>query len=296
MSNNLSLSDIKTFVTIVSLGNLTKAAERLGSSRAHVSRQLSQLEKDLGVQLLIRTTRTQKLTEEGKAFYRTCSNSLEEIDKIASDIVDYNSSMVGNINVSSLGGVFGEEYVAKALAEFSLLYPKINVVLSFDSRHVDLMNEEYDVVIRAGELVDSQLVARPLMMMEMGLFASPEYLNRYGLVNSPDELNKHRCITGPISKWKFYNSEGDTKEVCVDSVMNCNNSRVLRQYALDGVGIIRLPYIYIQQDVEEKRLLSAITGWKISSSPINLLYNKHSFQPERLRVFIQFICDWFSNL
>lgn len=295
MSNNLSLSDIKTFVTIVSLGNLTKAAEQLGSSRAHVSRQLSQLEKDLGVQLLIRTTRTQKLTEEGLAFYHTCSNSLDEINKIASDIVDYNSSMVGNINVSSLGGVFGEEYVAKALAEFSLLYPNVNVDLSFDSRHVDLINEQYDVVIRAGELVDSQLVARQLMMMDTGLFASPDYLNRYGLVKNPDELDNHRCITGPITKWKFYNCEGENKEVSVDSVMNCNNSRVLRQYALDGVGIIRLPYLYIKQDAQDNKLLPAITGWEISSIPINLLYNKHSYQPERLRVFIKFICEWFNG-
>ncbi|WP_299019711.1 LysR family transcriptional regulator [uncultured Photobacterium sp.] len=295
MNNNLSLSDIKTFVAIVSLGNLTRAAETLGSSRAHVSRQLSQLEKDLGTQLLTRTTRTQKLTEAGEMFYQTCRSSLQAIDKAASDALEMNNAMTGKIYINSLGGVFGEEYTAKALAEFSLLYPEVQINLSFESRHINLIDEQYDLVIRAGELTDSSLISRPLMTMNMGLFASPEYLNKHGMVEHPDDLNKHRCVAGPIVKWQFQNSEGEQKDIYINPVMNCNNSRVLRQCALDGIGIIRLPSLYIEKDLKDKTLLPAVSGWNINSIPVHLIYNQQRYQPERIKVLNNFIYEWFNK-
>ncbi|WP_064607887.1 LysR family transcriptional regulator [Photobacterium sp. J15] len=295
MSNNLSLSDIKTFVAIVSMGNLTKAADKLGSSRAHVSRQLSQLEKDMGVQLLTRTTRTQKLTDAGEFFYQTCQTSLEAIEKAAANVLEMTNAMTGKININSLGGVFGEDYLAKALAEFSLQYPDIQTNLSFESRHVNLIDEQYDFVIRAGEPADSRLICRPLMTMQMGLFASPEYLKTYGTVEHPDELIRHRCLAGPIVKWQFQNSFGEQRDILIPTVMNCNNSRVLRQFALEGSGITRLPSFYLKRELEEKTLVPAIKGWDITPIPVHIIYNKLHYQPERVKVLINFLCDWFSQ-
>ncbi|CCN81082.1 putative Transcriptional regulator LysR family [Vibrio nigripulchritudo SFn27] len=295
MNNNISLLDVKAFVAVVTEGSFTKAAEELGSSKAHVSRQISQLEKALGVQLLIRTTRTLKLTEPGERFYSTSQSALAEIDKAASDAVEMNISVSGKIRINSLGGAFGEEYLSQAIAEFSAAYPDIHIDVSFDSKQVSLMDDPFDLIIRSGELPDSRMVSRHLMDMEIGLFCAPAYLKGAAPIRHPRDLKSHKCLTGTIDKWSLVNISEEVFSLHIEPAARCANSRVLLNYAVNGMGICRLPNLYTLEYLENGQLVRAIEGWYIPPISIHLLYTKNRYQPERLRCFIQFLCEWFRK-
>lgn len=295
MNNNISLLDIKAFVAIVSHGSFTNAAEALGSSKAHLSRQLNQLERTLGIQLLIRTTRTLKLTEQGERFYSRSQAALIEIEQAASDALEQNASMSGLIRINSLGGAFGEEYLSQAIAEFSLCYPDIRIDVSFDSKQVSLIEDEFDLVIRSGNLPDSRMIARHLMDMDVGVFCSPNYLQGTSSPTHPGQLKEHHCLTGTIDKWVFTHSNGESQTVQIVPSASCANSRVLLTYAIKGMGICRLPSRYAETHLRSGKLVHAIEGWSVVPIPIHLIYHMNRYQPEKLKILIQFLCDWFQK-
>ncbi|MBD1558078.1 LysR family transcriptional regulator [Vibrio sp. S9_S30] len=295
MNNNISLLDVKAFVAIVSYGSFTNAAEALGASKAHLSRQLSQLERALGVQLLIRTTRSLKLTEQGERFYSKSQAALMEIEQAAFDALEQSASMSGLIRINSLGGAFGEEYLSQAIAEFSMCYPEIRIDISFDSKQVSLMEDEFDLVIRSGNLPDSRMVARHLMDMDVGVFCSQDYLKGKSLPSHPSQFKEHRCLTGTIDKWTFTHSNGESQTIQVSPSASCSNSRVLLTYAINGMGICRLPSRYAETHLRNGKLVHAIEDWSVASIPIHLIYNKNRYQPEKLKTLIQFLCAWFQN-
>ena len=161
MKKQINLADIRTFVVLAEAGSFTKAAEQLLCSRSFISKQLAQLEGDLGVSLLIRTTRSQHLTEQGTAFYQRCKQSLAGIDFAIDRVKESAEALSGEIKINSVGGIIGEELIAPLVNQFMALYPGVSIELDFDSRRVDLIGGEFDFVFRMGALQDSSLIAPP---------------------------------------------------------------------------------------------------------------------------------------
>ncbi|KOO11345.1 LysR family transcriptional regulator, partial [Vibrio xuii] len=151
----MNLADIRSFVLIIQLGNFTKAAEALNVSRSHVSRQISQLEAQMGVTLLLRTTRTLKLTDAGKVFFQRCEQALNDIDQALLAAVDNVDQIRGLIKVNSVGGYLGEEIIAPIATEFMKQHPNVAIQLEFSSHRVDLVEEQFDIAFRMGKLEDS---------------------------------------------------------------------------------------------------------------------------------------------
>ena len=187
MINQINLTDIRSFVLIARLGNFTKAADTLDVSRSHVSRQISSLEKHMGVTLLIRTTRTLRLTEAGKHFYYQCEQALHTIDQALLSAVDDVEKVQGEIKVNCVGGHIGEVVIAEVVNAFMQQYPEVSISLDFSSNRVDLIEEEFDIAFRMGSLDDSGFVAKKLLVIDMGTLASPEYLTRRGRPSHPKE-------------------------------------------------------------------------------------------------------------
>ena len=183
--NRINLADIRIFVELSQAGSFTKAAERLNCSRANVSKQLAQLESDLGVTLLVRTTRTQHLTPQGEAFFERCKKSLDGIYHAIDRALEGADALAGTIKINSVGGKIGEEIIAPMVSGFMAQHPNISVDLDFSSRRVDLISGEFDFVFRMGELVDSSLIGRKLTDIEVGVYASAAYVNDHGHPNDP---------------------------------------------------------------------------------------------------------------
>ncbi|GLS92387.1 LysR family transcriptional regulator [Psychromonas marina] len=309
MQSNTSLVDIRTFVTIAEQGSFTKAAAILQSSRAHVSRQLTQLEKQLGVQLIIRTTRAQRLTPTGELFFQQCLASLQAIEQAVITAKDDTESLHGNININCVGGIIGEDIVADLLAEFNLLHPDITLELDLSSQRVDLIAESFDLVVRMGELQDSGLVARKLTDIKVQVLASPDYLARHPTIHHPKQLVSHNCLTGSIKRWRFQQNiklktdmQQEDLEVNVQGNFSCKSGRALINAAKNSNGIVRLPVLYCEDEINNRTLVPAIITneieeqWHSPDVPLYLLYHRNRYQPIRLKLLIEFICNKFNNV
>ncbi|WP_028865337.1 LysR family transcriptional regulator [Psychromonas aquimarina] len=296
MEKEINLADIKAFVLIAQQGSFTKAADILGCSRSHLSKQLNQLETQLGVKLIARTTRSQRLTDLGKQFFDSCLLSLQGINQAVAATVDNAQKLQGNININSVGGIIGEEIICSMINDFLKQYPDISVNLDFSSQRVDLIEDEFDLVFRMGELQDSGLIARKLMDIPIDTLASPAYLQKSGYPEHPKALQEHQCITGSINHWHFHhiNDPQLQVEAAIKGAFRCKSGRAMLNSAKAGNGIVRLPRLYCSSEIDKKQLVPVFSDWEIPSTPFFLLYQQDKYQPARLRVFINFVVDNFA--
>lgn len=296
MLNHVNLADIRSFVLIAQLGNFTRAAETLNVSRSHVSRQISNLERQMKVTLLIRTTRTLKLTDAGKQLYTQCEQALNGIDQAVLAAVDDVEKVQGEIRVNCVGGYLGEEVMAQLALDFMLQYPDVQINLDFSSYRVDLLEEDFDIAFRMGKLEDSGFVARKLMDIEMSTLASPQYLKKFGQPKHPKDLIEHHCLTGSVKRWGFKHTKtGEQSEIAIRGHLECKNGRVLVKGALSHHGIIRVPQVYCQSEIETKQLVEVFEEWRIPSVEFSAIYHRDRYQPKRLRAFIDFVKAHFDS-
>jgi len=307
MQNSPSLADIRAFVTIAQQGSFTKAAELLQSSRAHVSRQLAQLEQQLGVQLIIRTTRAQRLTPIGEQFFKQCLTSLQGINQAVIAAKDDTEQLQGKISINCVGGVIGEDILTNIISDFNRQYPDIVVELDFSSSRVDLIAETFDLVVRMGSLEDSGLVARKLTDIKVQVLASPDYLANSPAIQHPKDLERHNCLTGSIKRWRFHqkskqhnNTPTHEIEIAVQGNFSCKSGRALINAAKRGNGIVRLPALYCENEIKSGELQPvlnvAATQWHSPDVPLFLLYHRNHYQPTRLQRLIDFICQQFQAM
>ena len=296
MKKQVSLSDIKTFVVLAEQGSFTKAGEKLLCSRSHISKQLAQLESSLGVSLLIRTTRTQHLTPQGEAFYERCKQSLNGISHAIDRVLESADSLSGNIRINCVGGYIAEEIIAALISDFMLQHPDINIELDFSSQRVDLVSGEFDFVFRMGELADSSLIARKLTDIKINTYVSPTYLAKYGKPTDPKDLLRHRCIAGSLKNWTFIDRDNNKKtEVTIAGNLTCKSGRVMVSSAILGNGIIRVPELYCQRELEQGKLMPLFDQWGVESTPFYLVYLQDKHQPLRLKVFKDYVVENFSK-
>ncbi len=295
MKQKINHADINSFLTLVETGSFTLAAEQLQCSRSHVSKQLSQLEQQLGVSLLVRTTRTQHLTAVGEDFYKKCKSAFTNIEQAIEQAIESASAVSGSIKINCVGGYIGENVIGPLVTDFMLEHPGVNVSLDFSSKRVDLISGEYDFVFRMGELVDSALIARKLCDLKVQVLASPSYLNKQTKPEHPSQLSEHKCISGSMRSWTFKQQQGDSVEVNVKAELDCRNGRVMLHSALAGNGIIRVPEIYCSQQIESGQLVPVFEDWFIDPTPFYLVYVKDKHQAARNTAFKDFVVSKFDQ-
>ena len=283
------------FIAVVEQGSFTKAAESLHTSKARVSQQVSRLEKQLGVTLLHRSTRTIRLTDAGETYFAETLRALNILKQAEKQLTEDLEDLSGKIRLNSVGGLFAEQMLAPAVVAFMNENPKVEVQLDFTSAKVDVISERYDLVVRMGKLEDSSLVARTLMMLGSNAVASPEYLNKHGLPSSPTDLQQHACLCGSVKRWQFEHcNTGEIQEVSVTGPFVSPNGHVLCEAALAGLGIIRLHDLYIQPHIKTGKLVPVLRDWKIADQPVSLVYPKARYKTRRIQVFVDFLVEWFA--
>jgi DNA-binding transcriptional LysR family regulator len=251
---------IEAFERVVRLGSFTRAADDLGVSRSHVSRQINALENRLDAQLLLRTTRKVSTTDVGQAFYMQCRQVLDNLDEAERAVLDLQANPRGILRVT-VAGAFGEDFIAPAALDFMAEYRDLIVELNFSNRLIDLISEGYDVAIRAGTLKDSSLIARRISTRKLLTCASPEYLLRNGTPSSIHSLTNHNCLLGTLDSWRF-RENGRNQDLRVSGNWRSNNGRSLLRAARAGLGLVQLPSFYLDQDIIDGALLPF---WKITT-------------------------------
>jgi len=234
-----TLLSIKVFVQVVEAGSFTVAAERLGISRAMVSKHIQQLEDRLGIRLLNRTTRRLSLTEAGTAYYERCGAVFEALDEADVAATQFASTPKGTLKVNA-PVPFGTHHLYPAIADFLRTYPEVRLDLTLQDQMVDLVREGVDVALRIGQLEDSSLVARRLAPARLVVCGAPAYFERHGTPRTPDDLKRHNCLGYAYAEspeiWRFSGRDGE-QAVQVSGNIRANNGEVLRAAAIDGLGL-----------------------------------------------------------
>jgi DNA-binding transcriptional LysR family regulator len=201
----LDLEDLQTFVEVADAGGVSRAARRLGVSKSIISRRLVRLEAELGIQLLVRTTRGAALTEAGVTFRDHAARVCAEID-LARETILPEGDLRGRLRIAAPLS-FGSTHLAPVLAQFARRHPRLHVHTSYSDRFVDIVGEGFDCAIRVGHLSDSNLIARRIGPIHGKLVASPEYVSEHGAPETPDQLLAHECLVQGTEIWHFIDGD-----------------------------------------------------------------------------------------
>ncbi len=285
------LEDLQTFVEVADAGGLTPAARRLGISKSVASRRLVRLEKDLGVQLLSRSTRGAALTEAGATFREHASRVVVEL-QTACDALLPEGELRGRLRVSA-PLTFGPTHVAPVLAELARRHPQLQVHAAYADRFVDLIGEGFDAAIRVGYLADSNLVVRRVAPLHGKFVASPEYIQTHGAPKTPDELVDHQALMQGTETWRVV-ANGKTVPVGVHGRFKADNGEALLAAALAGLGIAALPDFLIDQHVATGALVPVLVDTPPPEAGIYVLRPPGDFPARKVRALIEIMIECFK--
>ncbi|MEH6630897.1 MAG: LysR family transcriptional regulator [Halopseudomonas aestusnigri] len=285
----MRLEDLRFFVRVAELKNLSAAGRDFGLSPSAASARLVTLERTIGSQLVIRTTRQLMVTTAGKTLTKHALVALYEMDTALSLLRESKADFKGELKISS-SMFFGRKHVLPYLGEFMKLHPGLTIELSFSDRLVDVIAEGFDLAIRSAELKDSSLKARKLTNHRRVLCASPDYIKKNGVPRHPDDLRQHECIgVTSIPKWRFGGPRGELSHT-VPTVIKEDSGVYAHEAVLNGLGITVKSITYIWEDLRDGRLVEILPDFPIlNGGEIWAVYPPGNFTDPKVSIFIDFL-------
>lgn len=280
---------INEFVAVYESESFTQASRQLDCSTAQVSRQVGQLEKRLGSKLFYRTTRKVSATEAGQIFYQHCRQILDALDDAERALTDLQASPRGKLKITA-PVAYGESHIVPLLNNFMLQYPDLELQCHLTNQTLDLVTEGYDLAIRLGRLGDSSMIARRLSSRRLYVCASPDYLARHGEPHTLSELSHHSCLQGTLDYWRF-RSQGQERNLRVHGRIRCNSGHALLDAALKGLGITQLPDYYVDEALENGRLVSLLEPFQGEDEGIWALYPQNRLLSPKVRLLVDYLID-----
>lgn len=291
------ISDVAVFVRVVEEGSFTAAAASLHLSKGAVSKFVSRLESGLGARLLNRTTRSLSLTEAGSDFYARASRALAELGEAAEEAREYAGSPRGRLRVAA-PPFYASDILARHLCDFNRRFPDITIELLLDNQLIDLIEKRVDVAVRMSAPEDSSLVMRKIADIPVITCASPEYIDRHGRPQTPRDLSRHACLIYTVSprprQWSFIDDNGEPYSVSVHGPFELNDDHTLCRLALDGVGIISMPRLFVADAIQAGRLVQLWPDEFSGHVTFAALYPSRSGLPAKARAFIDFVFELHS--
>lgn len=288
----MDLNEIAVYIKVVQLGSFSQAAKQLGMPNSTVSGKVSSLEKRLGVTLIQRTTRRLNVTPAGHAYFKRCIQGLNEINEAETEIAAVQGEPQGLLRITApieLGGTV----LPGLISEFTRKYPKVSVETLLTAQKLDLLSDNIDLAIRAGELKDSTLIAKKIGAVYFAPFASAKYLKASGVVQHPRDLRQHRCLHfTPLgqSEWKLVGPKSTITAPITAHVIS-NDLVLLKALALSGDGIVMLPTHFCLAEVTSGKLIRLLPEYRSTLNPIHFVYPAQRFVTPKLSAFINLATD-----
>ena len=295
------LKAMEVFVEVARLRSFTAAGQRLGLTRAMVSKTIMQLEERLNARLLHRSTREVSLTDAGRAYLAPCMATVSQAQEAARMVAHVaqagaGAELAGPLRVQAPSS-FGSVWLADAVARFSLLHPQVRAELFVDDALLDPIRHGFDLTIRVGGIPDSSALAmRPLAPCRAVLCASPAYLAQWGVPQVPQDLLQHQCLhfshLTDGTHWHFRRGGGEQREevgVRVQAGFTANNGLVLHQAALRGLGIVYSTTFLAWRNLLDGSLLPVLPGWELPLNHLSALYPASRQPSPKVRALIDFL-------
>lgn len=291
------LLEMRVFKAVVEAGGFTAAANLLGVSQPFVSQMMSGLERRLGVQLLHRSTRMQRLTSEGERFLLSCNSILDSLEEAEAQVRASEPS--GNLRISA-PHAFGMDQLVPALPGFMAKYPKICMRFSLSDSNVNLIEDNFDVAIRMGRLQDSSLRSRKLCDLQRVVVASPDYLARHGQPVTPHGLSRHACLMWEaprehLNQWPFM-VNGQPEKLTVQGNFRSTDGTTLFQLCMAGMGIMRLAEHLAVPAIRRGDLVPILSDYQAKDdTAIHVVYLPERQVVPRIRAFIDYFVEVFRE-
>ena len=290
------LRSMEAFVLTVKTGSFAASAISLNTSPQMIAKYVVFLEDYLGLKLLNRTTRSQKLTEFGKQYYEKCLFILDEVKSSKTLAQQFIEEPKGRLRISAPVS-YGHFNLISVLSRFMRCYPKVNVDLQLSDRYVDLVEDDFDIVFRIGELSNSSYIARKLNSYKLIFAASPTYLAKNGIPATPNDIKKHQCLiyqyVNPTKKdylWPF-SVNGKVINIPISGSLKSNDTLALANAAVEGLGITMLPQSMLSELIRQNKLFPVLQDFLPPAREVHLLYKSDKQQLPKLKMFIEFITN-----
>ncbi|WP_453972902.1 LysR family transcriptional regulator [Amorphus sp. MBR-141] len=288
----MDIEDLQTFVAVADTGGVSAAARRLSVSKSIVSRRLLRLERELGVQLLARTTRGAALTEAGVTFRDHAARAGAEIDAAKETILP-TGDLRGRLRVA-LPLSFGPTHFAPVLASMARRHPQLQIHSAYSDRFVDLIAEGFDCGIRVGLLADSNLIARRVGPSRGQLVASPDYIKAYGSPETPAEIAAHEALMQGTETWQFMD-DGKVVTVQPQGRFKADNGIALTVAAAAGLGIAWLPDCLTHDHLVSGALVPIMTRYPPPSAGVYVVRPPSQHPARKVRILTEMLIEHFQQ-
>jgi len=288
---------MKVFVRIYERSSFTQAADDLNLPRATLTHTLNQFEAWLGTRLLERSTRKVRPTLDGEAYYQRCVQLLAELEE--AELAFRSVAPKGRLRVD-LHGTLGKHFVIPALPQFMVRYPDIELSISEADRHVDLITEGVDCVLRAGTLGDSTLIGKRVANLRQITCASPAYLRQHGEPTNLDDLKNHRAVnyvsrtTAKLFPFQFMVG-GELREVAIEGAVSVFGAQIYAASAIAGLGLIQCPHYRMEAQIAQGLVKEILTDTPPPPMPVSVLYPHNRHMSPRVRVFVDWLGEVFAG-
>ncbi len=291
------LEQLSSFVQVVEAGGFTAAARKTGQTKATLSRRVQELEARLRIALLVRTTRSIRLTEEGRAYFLHAARAVEAARDADEAVERSRRAPTGTLRLSTTAGLAGL-LLEKVILAYLRAYPEVSIDLDLSPRNVDLVRDGFDLAIRVGEQQDSTLVARRLGMGRGGFYASPAYLRRRGDPQNPRELSAHDLLgiprdRGPI-EWPFVVA-GKRINLVVRPRLRTSSFELAVAAAVGGAGIVMAPEFFVREQLKRRRLVPVLVEWTQPGVPIFAVTPPGGLSAPKVRTFVDLLAAHFAE-
>jgi DNA-binding transcriptional LysR family regulator len=292
-----TLTRMRAFIDVVEAEGFSAAARKIGRSKALLSKYVRELEDELGALLLNRTTRQFSLTEAGHTYYRRASEIVREVDSLADAVRESSGDVRGRIKLSA-PRTFADAPVGQSLIDFAKKYPDIVLDIHLDDRFVDLVEEGFDLAVRISRLENSSLIARRLAPFSVRVCGAPELIEKVGMPANPRDLARVPCIIDTngrwLANWPFRGDDSETTSVAVSGPIEVNSPMAARAAAVAGLGFAVLPDFIAQPEILGGRLVPVLDDRILQGGGIFAVYPHRRYLPAKVRVFVDFLVQWFK--
>lgn len=291
----MDISGLQIFIEVMRQGSFAAVARERNIDPSSVSRTIANLERELGIKLLQRTTRQISPTEAGSIYFHRIEPLVEELQQAQELVADISGSPRGVLRVTASVS-FGIQCIVPLLAEFETKYPELTVELLLTDAMVDLVADRVDLAIRLGLLEDSSLIAQRLMQTHYSVCGSPEYLKGKKL-NQPQDISRQNCLLFPLpgfrSRWLFKDCDGAVETVLVRGNTIISSAIALKQCALAGMGLALLPHWLIDSELFTGSLVKVLDNYEVTATEFNtsawLVCPSRTYIPLKVSLFTNFL-------
>ncbi|MBO6895068.1 MAG: LysR family transcriptional regulator [Roseibium sp.] len=292
-----AITRMRCFIQVVESKGFSAAAREMGRSKALVSKYVGELEDELGVRLLNRTTRQVSLTEVGEAYYKEAVEILQRIEDLQASVQSSHKEVRGRLRVSAPRSM-GDDILNRAMMLFLVEHPDIVLDLRLEDRIVDLVEEGFDVAVRVTQLDDSSLIARKIAPFRTVLVASKEAIEKYGEPKVPADLAARPCIIDTNYRFKqnwAFQDNGEKLTVAVKGPLEVNSASAAREAARLGLGFLRTPLFFVRDDVASGDLVVLLENYEEPLRGIYAVYPHRRHLSAKVRAFVDFLVDCYGS-